>query len=228
MGNKLVSGSGHNADDDNTVRVWDVKSGELLHTFERHTDIVNSVAFSQDGNIIASGSDDTHIRLWDANKGTHLRKLEGHKGPVRSISFSSDNHTLASGSFDGTVLLWNYKSNGGEPFSVDSHGKKLVTLGQIKRNQLFQNYPNPFNPETWIPYQLASPAHVRISIWTEDGKLIRTLDLGDKPIGIYQDHDRAAFWDGKNKNGETIASGVYFYTLTAGNFTATRKMLIQK
>ena len=115
-----------------------------------------------------------------------------------------------------------------EPFSVEARDKKLVTLGQIKRNRLFQNYPNPFNPETWIPYQLASPAHVRISIWTEDGKLIRTLDLGNKLSGIYQDHDRAAFWDGKNKNGEKIASGVYFYTLTADDFTATRKMLIRK
>ncbi len=229
-GNTLVSGSGNAEADDNTVRLWDVKSGELLHTLERHTDIVNSVVFSPDGNIVASGSDDETIRLWDANKGIHLRKLEGHKGPVNSISFGRDNRTLASGSSDGTVLIWDYRSdaNVDEPFSVESRGKKLVTLGQIKRNRLFQNYPNPFNPETWIPYQLASPAQVSISIWSEDGKLIRTLDLGDQLSGIYQDHDRAAYWDGKNENGEKIASGVYFYTLTAGDFTATRKMLIQK
>ena len=235
-GNTIVSGSGHESheiDDDNTVRIWDVKSGNLLHTLERHKDIVNCVAFSPDGNVIASGSDDSHIRLWDANKGLHLRKLEGHKGSVLSISFGNDNRTLASGSSDGTMMLWDYRSgadetNVDEPFSVESRGKKLVTLGQIKRNQLYQNYPNPFNPETWIPYQLASPATVSIAIYTEDGKLIRTLDLGDKSIGIYQDRDSAAFWDGKNENGEKVASSIYFYTLTAGEFIATRKMLIQK
>ena len=235
-GNTLVSGSGNEIDDDNTVRLWDVESEKLLHTLERHTSYVSSVAFSPDGNVVASGSKDMHIRLWDANKGLHLRKLEGHKERVLSVSFGHDNRTLASGSSDGTVLLWDYRSRDDdtdekdvdEPFSVDSRGKKLVTLGQIKRNQLFQNYPNPFNPETWIPYQLASPAYVSISIRTEDGKLIRTLDLGDKPVGIYQDRANAAFWDGKNENGEIIASGVYFYTLTAGEFTATRKMLIRK
>ena len=106
--------------------------------------------------------------------------------------------------------------------------ENLLNALTPKATALLPNYPNPFNPETWIPYQLASPANVRISIWTEDGKLIRQLDLGDKSIGIYQDRDRAAFWDGRNENGEKIASGVYFYTLTADDFSATRKMLIRK
>ncbi len=93
---------------------------------------------------------------------------------------------------------------------------------------LLANYPNPFNPETWIPYQLATPADVSISIYTSDGKLIRTLDLGHQAIGIYRSKSRAAYWDGKNAQGEPVASGVYFYTFTAGEFTATRKMLIRK
>ena len=49
-----------------------------------------------------------------------------------------------------------------------------------------------------------------------------------KPFGIYQGKSRAAYWDGKNGQGESVASGVYFYTFTAGDFTATRKMLIKK
>ena len=93
---------------------------------------------------------------------------------------------------------------------------------------LLANYPNPFNPETWIPYQLAKPAEVSISIYAVDGKLVRTLDLGHQPVGIYESKSRAAYWDGKNEIGESVASGVYFYTLTTGNFTATRKMLIVK
>ena len=97
-----------------------------------------------------------------------------------------------------------------------------------KETTLLANYPNPFNPETWIPYQLANPADVSISIYAVDGKLVRRLDLGHQPIGTYQNRSRAAYWDGKNEIGESVASGLYFYTLTAGDFTATRKMLIRK
>ena len=93
---------------------------------------------------------------------------------------------------------------------------------------LLSNYPNPFNPETWIPYQLAKPAKVTISIYNVKGQLVRTLALGHQPAGRYQNRSRAAHWDGKNEFGEPVASGVYFYTLKAGDFTATRKMLIRK
>ena len=97
-----------------------------------------------------------------------------------------------------------------------------------KTTSLLPNYPNPFNPETWIPYHIANPTDVYISIYTADGKLVRTLDLGNQPVGSYQDRSRAAHWDGRNAVGEPVSSGVYFYTLIAGEFTATRKMLIQK
>ncbi|MYA69501.1 T9SS type A sorting domain-containing protein [Candidatus Poribacteria bacterium] len=93
---------------------------------------------------------------------------------------------------------------------------------------LLPNYPNPFNPETWIPYQLAKPADVKVSIYAADGKLVRTLALGHKRAGIYHDKSRAAYWDGKNRQGEPVASGIYFYTFKAGNFTTTRKMLMMK
>ena len=97
-----------------------------------------------------------------------------------------------------------------------------------KETALLSNYPNPFNPETWIPYQLAEPAEVTLTIYAVDGTVVRTLVLGYQPVGIYQDKSRAVYWDGKNEVGESLASGVYFYTLTAGEFTATRKMLIRK
>ena len=93
---------------------------------------------------------------------------------------------------------------------------------------LLPNYPNPFNPETWIPYQLSKPTDVTVSIYAGNGTLVRTLALGHQPAGMYQSRSRAAYWDGKNALGEPVASGVYFYTLTAGDFSATRKMLIRK
>ena len=104
--------------------------------------------------------------------------------------------------------------------------RELETVPEV--TALLPNYPNPFNPETWIPYQLAVPADVTVTIYAVDGTLVRTLSLGHKPIGIYQSRTRAAHWDGKNSVGEPVASGVYFYTLSAGDFTATRKMLIRK
>ena len=98
-----------------------------------------------------------------------------------------------------------------------------------EENALFANYPNPFNPETWIPYQLAKPAEVKVAIYAVDGTLVRTLSLGHQAAGVYRSKGRAAYWDGTNALGEPVASGVYFYTLkVAGEFTSTRKMLIQK
>ena len=93
---------------------------------------------------------------------------------------------------------------------------------------LLANYPNPFNPETWIPYQLADSAEVTVHIYAVSGVLVRTLTLGHQAPGIYWGRSRAVYWDGRNEIGESVASGVYFYTLTAGDFAATRKMLIRK
>ena len=92
-----------------------------------------------------------------------------------------------------------------------------------KETALLPNYPNPFNPETWIPYQLAESADVTLRIHAVDGSLVRTFPLGHQGPGTYQSRNRAAYWDGRNELGESVASSVYFYTLTAGDFTATRR-----
>ena len=94
--------------------------------------------------------------------------------------------------------------------------------------ELLTNFPNPFNPETWIPYQLAKPAEVTLTIYDIRGVVVRRLQLGYQAAGFYQSRSRAIHWDGRNNIGEKVASGVYFYTLTAGEFTATRKLLIRK
>ena len=93
---------------------------------------------------------------------------------------------------------------------------------------LLSNYPNPFNPETWLPYQLAKPADVTLTIYDVRGREVRRLALGHQAAGVYYNRGRAAHWDGRNEIGEKVASGLYFYTFTAGDFTATRKLLIRK
>ena len=93
---------------------------------------------------------------------------------------------------------------------------------------LLPNYPNPFNPETWMPYHLAKDTDVTLTIYNVRGDVVRQLMLGHQSAGVYESRGRAAYWDGRNRIGEPVASGLYFYTLTAGNFTATRKLLIAK
>ena len=106
--------------------------------------------------------------------------------------------------------------------------EQLLAALTPQETALLANYPNPFNPETWVPYQLTKDAEVIVTIYASNGQVVRRLALGHQVAGIYQSRSRAAYWDGRNEFGEPVASGVYFYTLTAGNFSATRKMLIRK
>ena len=104
----------------------------------------------------------------------------------------------------------------------------LASLIIPQETALLANYPNPFNPETWIPYQLAAPAEVMLTIYDMNGGAVRRLAMGHRAAGVYQNRSRALYWDGRNGRGESVASGIYFYTLKADEFTATRKMLIRK
>ena len=104
----------------------------------------------------------------------------------------------------------------------------LVLQELPSETELLRNYPNPFNPETWIPYRLAQDAFVTLTMLNGNGQVVRTLDVGHQSAAVYESRSKAAYWDGRNEVGETVASGLYFYTLTAGDYSATRKMLILK
>lgn len=127
---------------------------------------------------------------------------------------------LASGAFvtaDGTQL----------------GARALPTTVQLRlspdaRTLVAANYPNPFNPETWIPYQLAEESNVTVRIFDASGALVRTLNLGAQSAGGHVTRDRAAYWDGRNDLGETVASGVYYYEFRAGGYSKTQRMLILK
>ncbi len=126
--------------------------------------------------------------------------------------------------------------------AVEGNNDRILLFGQVKvyddnsaikdglplRNELSQNYPNPFNPETWIPFSLAKSSNVHIQIFDITGHRIRTLDLGYKQSGFYISRDKAAYWDGKTDTGEEVHSGIYFYTIQAGEFDAIRKMTIRR
>ena len=209
------------------VRLWDVPSATGKATLNGPADGTWSVAFSPDGTLLATGGTyrNSTVQLWDVPNGRHKTTLTGHRDGVTSLVFSPDGGTLASGGGDGTVLLWELPSESEVP------GAPVQLAADTNANEqtfVFQNYPNPFNPETWIPYQLVEPAEVTVHIYTASGALIRTLAVGHRSAGTYLHRHDAVYWDGKNERGESVSSGVYFYTFTAGNFTATRKMLIRK
>ena len=106
--------------------------------------------------------------------------------------------------------------------------EQLLVFLTPTETELLANYPNPFNPETWIPYRLAEDASVTLIIYDGSGQVVCTLDVGHRIASAYESRSKAVHWDGKNELGESVASGIYFYTLTAGDYSATRKMLILK
>ena len=105
---------------------------------------------------------------------------------------------------------------------------ELVVYEIPAETELLRNYPNPFNPETWIPYRLAEDAFVTLTIYDLSGRVVRTLDVGHRIAAVYESRSKAIHWDGRNGLGERVASGIYFYTLTAKDFSITRRMVILK
>ena len=104
----------------------------------------------------------------------------------------------------------------------------LVAYEIPVETELLPNYPNPFNPETWIPYSLSEDADVSLTIYDVNGTVVRSIDVGHQSAAVYESRTKAIYWDGRNRFGEGVASGVYFYSLSAGDFSGTRKMVILK
>jgi len=89
-------------------------------------------------------------------------------------------------------------------------------------------FPSIANPDIWIPFSLSEENQVLIRIYSVSGQLVRTLDLGSKVPGDYMTKEKAAYWDGRTAAGEKVASGLYFYNMQAGEYSATRKLLMVK
>jgi WD40 repeat protein len=217
-------------DEGKKISFWDITLEKKIA--EIPDGVMSQGAFSPNGKFFASASGGIHF--WDVKLQREIGEISLLKSVPQSIAFSPDGKLLASGEFlDNVIFLWDMKDLtqvdqvDEESRVIQPRGKQLTTLGYLKTT-VFQNYPNPFNPETWIPFQLDEPAEVTISIYDVKGQLIRTLNLGQKPAGIYLSKEKAAYWDGKNQSGERVSSGVYFYHLQAGTFQATKKMVIAK
>ncbi len=209
-----------------TVPAWDVNRDGI-------TNVLDLILVGQDFGKATSTNARTDVNR-DKKRdikdlilvANHLGELSGAAAPAISA--------LSNATLKPTIIrAWIAQAqveNDGSPIFQQGIANLQRLLGLIfpENTALLSNYPNPFNPETWIPYQLAETNAVTLYIYAVNGGLVRTLDLGHQAAGRYYERSHAAYWDGKNDVGEPVASGVYFYTLTAGDFTATRKMLIRK
>jgi len=117
---KLLASCGN----DQTIRLWDARSGAALKVLEGHNDRVRDVSFSPDGKLLASAGFDRTIRLWDAAAGTAVNVLKGHEDAVDGVAFSPDGKLLASASYDQTVRLWDAAS-GAEVRVLKGHTDKV-------------------------------------------------------------------------------------------------------
>ena len=100
-----------------------------MRVLEEHIRQVNSVAFSSDGQQLASTSDDNTVRLWDAKTGANLQTLNGHMDWVVSVAFSPDGRTLVSSSYDDTIRVW------------DRNNGKCLQIFKYDRDNIYASFP---------------------------------------------------------------------------------------
>ena len=205
-----------------TIHIWKLLPNrpKLLKTLEGDSPL----HVSADTRYLFTNHNDK-LRIWDWREKTPM----DYPAIPAYFALSSNGSVLLSETDIGQIQIWD-----GETFlpseycPIMPHGKQLVIFGKVKHTQLLQNFPNPFNPETWIPFRLANESPVTIQIYNAIGQQVRRLSPGVLPAGDYTSQSQAIHWDGRNNKGERVSSGVYLYTINAGNFAATRKMLITK
>ena len=161
----------------------------------------------------ADGYDIIFVDLTDA----HAARV----GDVLEISADSPNPLIGIQPVRHTVTVDDVKNS-------TIQLEDLIAYEIPAETELLRNYPNPFNPETWIPYHLSEDADVNLTIYDINGEVVRDIDVGHQNAAKYDSRAKAIYWDGRNRFGEQVASGIYFYHLDAGDFSGTRKMVILK
>ena len=209
------------------IITWDdCRSGDNSDIYAQRVDASSVVLWATDGVPIcaAEGGQGFPQLVSDGASGAIIAWGDGRSGysDIYAQNVQEDG-SLGGISGDGSALAL-------APEIISQRETRFFRKNGFLTTKALQNYPNPFNPDTWIPYLLAvdAPVTIYINIYNLKGQLIRTIALGHQKAGVYVTKDKAAYWDGRDEAGEKVGSGVYFYTLKAGKFVATRKMLIVK
>ena len=201
---------------------WDVNQDGMTDIFDL---IYVAKRFGQDNRDADLNGDGT-VDIFDL---VLVAKHLGDSSNPAAPDIGARPHLLSSKTVQGWIDMAHVADDGSLAFRQGiANLKRLLTVLAPDKTVLLSNYPNPFNPETWIPYHLVADADVTVTIYNLQGRLVRQLDLGLQEAGYYVDKSRAAYWDGANEDGELVASGVYFYKLDAGEFTASKRMVVVK
>ena len=197
----------------------DVRAGELVLDYDAAVLRPADVAFrgADAGVLLSHREGDGRLAAAFASG----RAIEG-AGAVLEVTFEATRNV--SRPIESAIRASHLRLNGAKVETGFAHTFRVEPF----QTRLMANYPNPFNPETWIPFELAEAADVTIRVYGVDGRLVRTLELGRRDVGEYAGRDEAAYWDGANASGEAVASGVYIYELTAGDYHAVRRMVVRK
>jgi WD40 repeat protein/serine/threonine protein kinase len=185
-GGTVVTGS-DDSKPDPTIKVWNNTSGRLTRAWNGGHGTVAALAWSPDGQVIASGHliGQANVRLWDATSGTALGTLKGHTDRVRAVIFSRDGKTLATAGADGTVRLWDVASRR-ERFTLSGHadtvhsiayspdGKRLASAGNDGDVRLW-DLPADGEPVS-SPQILRNRANLMAVAFAPDGKTIAAAD----------------------------------------------------
>lgn len=198
------------------LQIWTLMPGSSQ--LEATLDAEPPVHFRPDGRYLFANQNNS-LQVWDAQTYTPVDHL-----PIPEYFAISQRGAVLLSYNMGRIEVW----AGRTLLPVESRNKQIVEWGQVKQNRLLQNYPNPFTPETWIPFQLTDESAVTIRIYAPTGKVIRVLPLGTMPAGDFTSQSKAVYWDGRNELGESVGTGIYLYTINAGDFSTTRKMIIRK
>jgi len=166
----------------NAVKLWEVESGRELLTLQGHAAVPTAVAFSRDGNRLASGSWDSTVTVWDANTGQAICTLAGHTGAVDSVAFSPDGRRLVSGSYDLTVKVWDLNA-AKETHSLSGHTQQVAVL--------------VFSPDGKL---LASGSPSEIKLWDAN------------TFEEFATIPASALWMDITPNGTTILAAKHVYT----------------
>lgn len=224
---------------DEKIILWNLAALEEIHEFKGHDFIVNSLSFSSDSKFLASGDGSGVVKLWDVERREEIVTLEQRSSSTNSLAFSPDGSILACGHSQGLIRFFDirllkeileFDAHSLSADSIQFSGDGSLLVGSSGDRVILLDVKNMEEMGTTNEYMYGvnTLACSPIRIYDASGRLIRTLNIGYQLAGFYITKDKAAYWDGRNEAGEHVASGIYFYNIQAGDFTAKKKMIISR